>query len=178
MSKFITALWALLIAAVSLIIVLIPFVPGIGPGIVHFIDFMKENIPYAAIPALILGLSLWVFFAQLRPTGSQMPTSVVLQAEGGEIRIALAAIDTLVKQAANQIPEIKEIKTRFFPHEEGLGVHIQMTVGPDGGIPDLTTLLQQKVAEHVYNVAGIQIKEVKVLVENVAVGMQNRIELR
>lgn len=178
MRNFITALWALMVAVIAAIIMLVPFVPAAGAIIADFTGFMEENLAFAAIAALILGLSIWLFLAQFRSTKPQMPSSVVLQVEGGEVRIALAAIDTLVKQAANQIKGVREVKTSFFRRNEGLGVHIRTTVSTEESIPNLTSLLQQKVTEHVHNVSGIAIQEIKVLVENVAVGIGNRVELR
>ncbi|HBI55357.1 MAG TPA: hypothetical protein DDY38_00785, partial [Firmicutes bacterium] len=72
---------------------------------------MEQNLPFAAIAALILGLSIWLFFSQFRSNKPHMPSSVVLHAEGGEVRIALAAIDTLVRQAANELKGVREVKT-------------------------------------------------------------------
>lgn len=167
-----------MVAAVSSIIMIIPFVPVVSEIIADFTGFMAENVLFAAIPALILGLSIWLFFSQFRSDKPQMPSSVVLHTEGGEVRIALAAIDTLVRQAANQLKGVREVKTSFFRRNEGLGVHIRTTVSSDESIPDLTAQLQQQVSEHVHNVAGVKIEEIKVLVENVAVGMRNRVELR
>ena len=178
MRKFVTALWALMVAAIAAVIMLIPFIPAVGTMIADFTEFMADNLPFAAIAALILGLSLWVFFAQFRSAKPQMPSSVVLQAEGGEVRIALAAIDTLVRQAANQIKGVREVKPSFFRCQEGLGVHLRTTVSTEESIPNLTSLLQQKVTEHVHKIAGITLQEIKVLVENVAVGIGSRIELR
>lgn len=177
MRKFATAIWALIVTAVSALIMLIPLVPEIRSAIDNFTEFMANNLPFAAFAALILGLSLWLFFAQLQPDRPQVPSSVVLQAEEGEIRIALGAIDTLLRQAASQLKGVREVKTSFFRREEGLGVHIRTTVSAEGSIPELTAQLQQRVTEHVYNTAGIKIAEVKVLVENVTTGL-NRIELR
>ncbi|HBS92675.1 MAG TPA: alkaline shock response membrane anchor protein AmaP [Firmicutes bacterium] len=178
MKNFVTALWVLMVAVISAIIMLIPFVPNISAMITDFVGFMEQNLPFAAIAALILGLSIWLFFSQFRSNKPHMPSSVVLHAEGGEVRIALAAIDTLVRQAANELKGVREVKTSFFRLNEGLGVHIRTTVSSEESIPELTSQLQQVVTEHVLNVAGVKIEEVKVLVENVAVGMRNRIELR
>ena len=80
MRKFVTALWALMVAAIAAVIMLIPFVPAVGTMIADFTEFMADNLPFASIAALILGLSLWVFFAQFRSAKPQMPSSVVLQA--------------------------------------------------------------------------------------------------
>lgn len=178
MKNFIIAFLALIIIALSAVIALVPFVPAIGETIGEFTAFMQGNAPFAAIPALILGLSLWLFFAQLTSTGPQTPSTVVLQAEGGEVRIALGAIDTLVRQAANQLNEVREIKTSFFTGVEGLGVQLRLTVTGTESIPDLTAHLQEKVLDHVNNIAGIRLEQIKVLVEGVAVGTHNRVELR
>lgn len=178
LKKVIVALWALMVAAVAAIILLIPFVPSIGLAIRDFTQFMEDNSLFASIAALILGLSLWLFFAQFQVDRPQTPSSVVLNTEGGEVRIALVAVETLVRQAAGQLKGVREVRTGFFRRNEGLGVHLRATVSAEGGIPDLVAQLQQRVAEHVFNTAGIRIEEVKVLVDNVAAGPHNRVELR
>lgn len=177
MRKFVTAIWALIVAAVSALIMLIPFVAPIRPGIANLTAFLAENALYAAVPALLLGLSLWLFVAQFK-RGPQMPSTVVLPSASGEIRISLAAVDTLVRQAASQIKGVRELKTSFYRLEDTLGVHIRTTIGSDVEIPGLIAELQQKVTEHVLSTAGISIEQVKVLVENVSGGPLSRPEIR
>lgn len=158
---------------------LVPFVDIISVTILDFLEFMQQNIAFSAVAAVILGLSLWLFAAQFRGSNRpQVPSSVVLQVEDGEVRIALSAVETLVQQAASQIKGIREVHPSFFRRNEGLGVNIRTTVTNDESIPELSSQLQKVVKDHVLRIAGINIEEVKVLVESVSTVARNRVELR
>lgn len=179
MRTFFTAIWVLLVATVAALLMLVPLLGSVGAIITDFVGFLQENYTFSVIFALVLGLSLWLFAAQFRGSNrSQTPSSVVLQVEEGEVRIALTAIETLVQQAAGQIKGVREVRPSFFTRNEGLGVYIRTTVAADESIPELSSQLQKVVRDHVLRIAGINIEEVKVMVENVNTGARNRVELR
>jgi len=158
---------------------LVPFIDSIGALIIDFVGTMQENIAFSAIAAVIVGLSLWLFAAQFRGArGPQMPSSVVLHVEDGEVRIALTAVETLVQQAAGQVKGVREVRPSFFNRNDELGVFLRATVAADDSIPELSSQLQKTVMDHVMRIAGIQIAEVKVLVDSVSTGPRNRVELR
>ena len=75
-------------------------------------------------------------------------------------------------------PASREVRPSFFTRNEGLGVYIRTTVAADESIPELSSQLQKVVKDHVLRIAGINIEEVKVMVENVNTGARNRVELR
>lgn len=179
MKTFFTAVWVLMLATIAAIIMLVPFVDSIGAIIIDFVGLMQENLVYAAIPAVVVGLSLWLFAAQFKGSQrSQIPNSVVLHVEDGEVRIALTAIETLVKQAAGEIRGVREVQPSFFTLNEGLGVYLRTTVTTEESIPELSSQLQKVVKDHILRIAGVNIEEVKVLVENVSTGTRGRVELR
>lgn len=179
MKRFFTAVLVLLLAAIAAIIMLVPLLDSVGLAVMDFIGIMQEHIGYAAIAAVIVGLSLWLFAVQFKGSpGPQIPRSVVLQVEDGEVRIALTAIETLVKQASDQIKGVREVQPSFFTRNEGLGVYLKVIVTSEGSIPELSSQLQKVVRDHILRIAGVNIEEVKVLVENVSIGARNRVELR
>lgn len=179
LKAFFTAIWVLFVAAIAALFMLIPFHDAVGTLIFDAVNFLQANWPFSLLFALITGLSLWLFAVQFRVTDkTQMPSSVVLQVEDGEVRIALTAIETLVQQAASQIKGVKETRPNFFTLDEGLGVNIRAVVASDESIPELSSQLQKVIKDHVLRIAGIHIEEVKVLVENVSAGARNRVELR
>jgi uncharacterized alkaline shock family protein YloU len=158
---------------------LVPFVNQVSVIIFDAVTFLQENITLSAIFAFIAVLSLWLFAAQFRGSSqSKLPNSVVLQAEEGEVRIALTAIESLVQQAAAQVKGVREVRPTFFTRNEGLGVHIKTTVSSEDSIPELSAQLQNVVKEHVLRIAGVSIEEIKILVENVSAGARGRVELR
>lgn len=179
LKALVTALWVLFVAAVAALFALIPFNDAVGGLIFEAVEFLEANWPFSLLFALITGLSLWLFAVQFSRSGkANMPSSVVLQVDDGEVRITLTAIETLVQQAAVQVKGVREIKTTFFTKNEGLGVYIKAVVTSDGSIPELSAQLQKVVKDHILRIAGIHIEEVKVLVDNVASGGRNRVELR
>jgi len=158
---------------------LVPLVNGLSAIIIDAVEFLQQNYLYSAIFAFIIGLSLWLFAIQFSSAKrAQIPSSVVLQVEDGEVRIALTAIETLVQQAAAQVKGVREVRPNFFTQNEGLGVYIKTIVASDESIPELSSQLQKVVKDHVLRIAGVNIEEVKVLVENVNTGTRNRVELR
>lgn len=176
---FFTAIWVLVVATIAALLALVPVWGAIGEIIIDFVLFLQDSILFSAIFAMVLGLSLWLFAAQFRGgSRSQSPSSVILHVEEGEVRIAMTAIETLVQQAASQIKGIREVRSSFFSRDEGLGVYIRTTVAAEGSIPELSSQLQKVVKDHVLRIAGINIEEVKVLVENVSTAARGRVELR
>lgn len=179
MRTFITAIWALLVATIAALLMLVPILNGVGGIIIDFINFIQESYVFAIVFALVFGLSLWLFAVQFRGSGgAQTPSNVILQVDEGEVRIAMTAIETLVQQAAGQIKGIREVRPSFFSQEEGLGVYIRTTVSADESIPELSSQLQKVVRDHVLRIAGINIEEVKVLVESISTTARSRVELR
>jgi uncharacterized alkaline shock family protein YloU len=175
-----TAFWVLLVAAMATLLMLLPFGDTLLGHITDVLTVWANNWLYALPFALLLGLSLWLFAVQFRVVDRDTgPSSVVIQIEDGEVRIALAAIETLIHQAATQVRGVKEVKVSFFNRNEALGVYIKAIVTSEGSIPDLTAHLQKAVKDHIMRIAGIGIEEVKIMVENVSsVRQGGRVELR
>lgn len=177
--SLVNALWILLVALLAALLMLTPLSDAVAQLVAETVANIESRVEYVALFALLFLLSLWLFVAQfVSGKRDPMPRSVVLQAEEGEVRISLIAIETLVKQAADQIKGVREIKTSFFTKDEGLGVYIRATVTAEGSIPELSAQIQQVVRDHVLRIAGINIEEVRVLVENVSTSSRNRVELR
>lgn len=179
LKSLVNAVWILLVALLAAMLMLTPLSDAVALLVSDTVAAIQGRAEFVALFALLLLLSLWLFAAQFSSgKKDSMPRSVVLQAEEGEVRISLNAIDTLVQQAANEIKGVREVKTSFFTKNEGLGVYIRATVTADGSIPELSTQVQKVVRDHVLRIAGIHIEEVKVLIENVTASNRNRVELR
>ncbi|MGI6364853.1 MAG: alkaline shock response membrane anchor protein AmaP [Bacillota bacterium] len=179
MRTFFTAIWVLMVATIAALLALVPVLGGVGAIITDFIEFIQDSYLFSVVFALVLGLSLWLFAAQFQGSKrNQAPSSVILHVEEGEVRVAMSAIETLVQQAAGQVKGIREVRSSFFTKDEGLGVYIRTTVTAEESIPELSSQLQKVVKDHVLRIAGINIEEVRVLVENVSTAARNRVELR
>ena len=179
MKSLLNALWILLVAAVSAVLMLVPLSQAVANLANQVVTLIQREMLFAGIFALLFVLSLLMLVMQF--SGSKkdaLPRSVLLPSEEGEVRVSLGAIDTLVKQSAGQVKGVKEIKTSFSKLEAGLGIQIRAVVSADQSIPELSSQVQKDVREHVLNIAGVDIDEVKVMVETVATSGRGRSGLR
>ncbi len=121
---------------------------------------------------LLVGLNLLFVNFHRRPG---LP-SVVHHTELGEIRVSITALENLVHRAARKVAGVKEIKPRIRPTGEGVMVLLEAVFLPDQNIPEISQQLQQQVKDYLQEAAGLDIIEVKVMVQNVSHEAKVRVE--
>ncbi len=94
--------------------------------------------------------------------------AIVREASLGNIRIALSAIETLVEKVSMEQKGVKEAKAVVVSIPQGVGIRVRVTVTPDINVPQLSELLQQEVLEKVKEVTGMEVKDIRVSVENIS----------
>jgi uncharacterized alkaline shock family protein YloU len=85
----------------------------------------------------------------------------------GQIHITVEALENMVLKTGYQIAGIKELKPRIILADNGTTVVLKAIVFSDLNIPEITDKLQLKVKDYLAEVAGIEVREVKVLVTNI-----------
>ena len=85
----------------------------------------------------------------------------------GEIHLSLEAINNLIIRSAQTVRGVKEVKPRIKTLSEGIAILLTVVINPDLDIPETTTNLQDNVAKYLQEYGGIDVLEIKVLVENV-----------
>ncbi|GAB7386830.1 hypothetical protein BSNK01_06660 [Bacillaceae bacterium] len=120
----------------------------------------------SAVSLLFLLAGFKMIFAVLRR--SPKPPPVRQRTELGDIRISLETIENLAKKAALKVRGIQELKAQVKPLESGLFIALKVMVDGDTPIPELTERLQMNVKHHLETIAGIEVAEVTVHVDNVA----------
>ncbi|WP_353892379.1 alkaline shock response membrane anchor protein AmaP [Proteinivorax hydrogeniformans] len=143
---------------------------GVLPPAIE-INFTGWEIALAFAILAILGLIAMV----LAFTTKKEPSSLLIASEYGEVRVSLQTIDSLVHQGAKKIKGIKELKSRIIVRDGSLYIYVKAVLYGDRNIPELTMQLQQLISEHVYSISGINVDEVKVLVENVATDIKAKV---
>jgi uncharacterized alkaline shock family protein YloU len=118
---------------------------------------------------ILAGLSLvvslrFLYFGFRRDKPNQ---TLIRETDLGEVRISLAAVETLVTKVARGLKGVRDIKATVFGTEGGVGVRIRGVVSPEVNVPDTARLIQQAVTDYTKNVVGVDVTEVKVLVQNI-----------
>ncbi|MEG1500510.1 MAG: alkaline shock response membrane anchor protein AmaP [Clostridiales bacterium] len=114
---------------------------------------------------IILG-SVSVFLAVHRKATPSL--AKINSCENGQVNISLNAIETLVQKTALSVDGIKEVKSKLKTTPEGVAIYLYITVPDNINIPVIASDLQNQVKENLQNMSGLNVLEVKVLVNNIA----------
>jgi len=85
----------------------------------------------------------------------------------GEVRIALSAVENLVIKAAKGIRGVRDVKAKVYKSEGSIGVRLRAVVSPEVNVPETSRAIQQAVTDYTKNVVGVDVTEVKVVVQNI-----------
>lgn len=94
--------------------------------------------------------------------------AVVQEGSLGKVRIALAAIESLVEKVALDQRGIKEARAGVEGVPQGIGIRIKVVVAPDVNIPQVSEALQNAVRDKVLEVTGIEARDIRISVVNIA----------
>jgi uncharacterized alkaline shock family protein YloU len=93
--------------------------------------------------------------------------TVIRENEMGEVRISLSAIENLVRKVVRQVEGVRDVRAAVAVPPTGLVVHARVSVSPDVAIPEVSDDIQTSVKNYVNNIVGINVIEVRVLVDNI-----------
>lgn len=167
--RIILAIYAFFLTIISGIIMLIPFKKDILDRIYYsFYDILKSNYS-----TFILLLITFVFFA-LSLTfllsgfkNDKDKKSVSKHTNIGEIKISLNSIESIALAAAKRINGVKDTKATIINHNDTVSITVKAIVMSDVNIPTLSENLQLMVKKTVEDTAGINVSDVRVVVDNI-----------
>ena len=102
-----------------------------------------------------------------RPPRMDRSSVSVQNSENGSVRISVAAMDTLVKQAIAHDEGVVDIKTSIINHEDSISVSIDMTLASDVHIPNVTMMMQRSIKNFIEEFSGIAVREVTIMVSKI-----------
>lgn len=94
--------------------------------------------------------------------------AVVQEGALGKVRIALAAIESLVEKVAMDQKGIKEARAEVNGTAQGIAIRIKVAVAPDINVPRVSEILQSGVRDKVLEVTGIETHNIRISVDRIA----------
>ena len=88
----------------------------------------------------------------------------------GEIKISLDSIESIALAASKKLNGIKETKAYVSKIDGGVSINLRTIIFGDVNIPKLSEDIQVKVKNSVEDATGINVNDVKVIVENIHTG--------
>lgn len=126
------------------------------------INNLLAYIQYSPNSRIILGLSglllilISFSFAQLILGRFQRERTIAFTTSSGEVTIALSAVEDLIKQLAQVIPEIKELRPDVIATKKGIVVNLRVVLKSETNIPELTGRLQDIARSKIQEVLGLE----------------------
>jgi len=121
--------------------------------------------------AAALVLVVWtvrIFLLAFKHEPRKDKSSVAIQnTENGAVRVSVAAVDALVRQAIGNSEGVMEVKSKIFNHEDSISVKVEMTLAGNAHIPNVTMLLQRNIKAFIEEFSGIAVRDVSVLVTSI-----------
>lgn len=122
----------------------------------------------AVIAAAVIILTILVMIPLLR--GNTRPKSIMVNSSlNGQVSITVDAIKVIINKAVKKVDGVKEIRSAVSNSPEGLVVDLHMMINPEISIPEMTRSIQAIVKEFLENIGGLQVSQVRVLVDDFAV---------
>ena len=110
-----------------------------------------------------------IFFDSASKEQIKERQGVLLENESGKLMISKETIENLVNSVVNDFENAKEVVTRIeLDRENNVKVYVNLVVGAEAVIKDLSSNLQNKIKEKVKTATDLEVKEVNITVKKVA----------
>ncbi len=94
---------------------------------------------------------------------------VVMQhTEFGDVSISMKAMENMVRKCVDAHPELNVNQTRISHSRSGVSVDIKITLMTGSNIPLTVNALQKQVKQYITSCSGVDVEEVRVMVETEA----------
>jgi len=100
--------------------------------------------------------------------------TLIHESDFGEVRIAIGAIENLVRRVARQVKGVRDVRGWVNPAGGRLHVRLRVVIAPDVSVPDVSTDIQNAVRQCLGSVVGVEAGDVRVFVENISNEAQSR----
>ena len=108
----------------------------------------------------------WVCMIFSIPFPSRRERGFIMQhTELGDMSISMNALETMVRRCVDQHKELTVKSTRISRVKSGIVVEIRITLAAGVNIPLTVNALQKQVKQYIMSCSGVEVYEVKVLVE-------------
>ena len=134
----------------------------------------KNLLLYGTSSKIILGISIVFILLSIRciffdPTSKQElkdKQGILLANDNGKLMISKETIEDLVEAVTKQYKMAKEVNSRVeLDKENNVNIFVNLVVGSDTVIKDLSADLQEKIKNKVKETTDLEVKEVNITVK-------------
>jgi uncharacterized alkaline shock family protein YloU len=126
--------------------------------IYSILGYMQLNLNSKIITGLagFLLVIISVSFAQIILGRMEKEKTIAFNTPTGQVTIALAAVEDLIKRLTQNFSEIKELRPNVIASKKGVEVDLRVVLFSEVNIPELTTHLQDVIKTKIQGMLGIE----------------------
>lgn len=120
----------------------------------------------ALIGAVFFLVSIRLLLAGLRTQRGR--DAIVHHSDFGDVYITIDAVENLVEKTARHVRGVRNVKIKVECRDNQLHVRVKAVISPDCNVPEVSKEIQKRVHDHIKNTVGLELADVKILVENIS----------
>jgi uncharacterized alkaline shock family protein YloU len=128
----------------------------------------------ALVTGVLIVVGVFLFGMSLRREPGV--SAVVTRTSLGDVSITLHAFESLVLRAAKQVDGVRDLRPSVRSGREGILINLRAATLPDVSIPRVSDELQEVVKRQVEALTGVNVQEVRVIVEDISYDIRTRVE--
>lgn len=164
--RIILSIYTLLLAFLSLGVILLSLrlipLDFVWTGISHISGQWEAGM----VGAVFLLISIRLLLAGMR--SKRIKDTIVHHNEMGDVHISLEAIKNLVEKTSRHVRGVRGVKVNVTNDSKGLQIALKAVVSPEVHVPSVSAELQQRVHDYIKNTVGVELADVKIVVDNIS----------
>lgn len=164
--RIILSIYTLLLAFLSLGVILLSLrlipLDFVWTGISHISGQWEAGM----VGAVFLLISIRLLLAGMR--SKRIKDMIVHHNEMGDVHISLDAIKNLVEKTSRHVRGVRGVKVNVSNNSKGLEIGLKAVISPEVHVPTVSAELQQRVHDYVKNTVGVELVDVKIMVDNIS----------
>ncbi|MDD3878807.1 MAG: alkaline shock response membrane anchor protein AmaP [Syntrophomonas sp.] len=125
----------------------------------------QNRVIVGTVAIIVIAVALVMIVSGLKYESK--PDSIIVDSSlAGQVSITVPAIKVIIMKAVKKVDGVKEIKPAVSTDNDGLVVYLHTAINPDYNVPEMSKSLQQTVKEYLEDIGGLQVSQVKVLIDD------------
>lgn len=156
----------------SLVLLAIYVFPDYARTALSFMDKIPVNyidIVNIALLTIYLLLSLSVLFMVFKRGSKRAERGFITvdSADTGKVRIAISAIEQMVKQAAYTVDGIADMKISINNSDDAIAINVNVVMVNGSHVPTVTLNMQRAIRQYVEMNCGVAVRSVSISIQSV-----------
>lgn len=133
----------------------------------------QNRVVLGTVAILIMVIAFLLLISGLKRENKTEETILVKSELNGQVSITVPAIKLIIMRAVKKVEGVRDIRPAVSNSQEGLVIYLHMMINPEHNVPEMSRKLQEIVKQYLEDIGGLEVSEVKVLVDDFNVAQKS-----